>query len=105
MLGIEMFRRAHAGHLVHPCGPPEIPAFDHIYGLTGSLADNDLPDRRRIRQRVVRVLFQRNDSAPSVRTVGGNQDLRLRIVDTVAERLGAESAEYDVMSDSQPCTR
>src|SRR5262249_31055085 len=44
-------------------------------------------------------------SAPSISSVGGNQDLRLRIVDTVAEGLRTEPAENDVMRDSKSRTR
>ena len=50
-------------------------------------------DARTLHDRGVRVVLQRDDGAAPPSAVGGDQHLRLRVVDAVAERLGAESAE------------
>ena len=56
-------------------------------------------------RRVIGILLQRNDGTSSIRSIGGDQNPGFRIVDAVAERFGTESAEDDVMRDSQPGAR
>ena len=59
-------------------------------------------DRRAVRDRVVRVLLERDDLAAAVRAVGGDEDLRLRVVDAVLQRLGGEPAEHDRVRRADP---
>ncbi len=57
------------------------------------LHDDDVPDRGRIGERLVRRLLERNDLPAPVPAVRRHEQHGLRVVDAVAERLGAESAE------------
>ena len=45
-------------------------------------------------KRLVGHLLERNDRSAPVTAVSGHQNRRLRVVDAVAKRLGAESAEH-----------
>ncbi len=45
----------------------------------------------------VRHLLQRHDRAAAISAVGGNQQLALRVVHAIAQRLGAEAAEDDAV--------
>ena len=47
------------------------------------------------RDGLVGVVLERHDGSPAPCAVGGDQHLRLGVVDAFAQRLGAESAEHD----------
>src|SRR5436190_18363697 len=57
--------------------------------------DHDLPNRRRAFQRFVRHLFQRHDGAAPPPAVCSDQEIALRVVDTVSKGIRAELAKHD----------
>ena len=60
-----------------------------------ALHDDDVLDRGRVLQRFVGDLLQRDDLAAALAAVGGDEQRALRVVDAIAQRLGAEAAEHD----------
>ncbi len=74
-----------------------IAALAHVDRDVGIAAphDDDVFDARGFLQRVVGHLLERNDSAAPVAAVGGDEQLCLRVVDPIAQRLGREAAEHD----------
>jgi hypothetical protein len=62
-------------------------------------------DRRALQERVVGVRLERDDLTPAPRAVGGDQDLGLRVVDPVTQRLRAEPTEHDRMRGPDPGAR
>jgi hypothetical protein len=71
--------------------------FLHVDGrlpLVKSLDDHDVANRWGTFQRFIRHLLERNDRPSPPAAVGGNQHVALRIVDAIAERVGAEPAEH-----------
>ena len=52
-------------------------------------------DRRRLGHRGVGALLERDDLAAPPGAVGGDEQLRLGVVDAVAQRVGREAAEHD----------
>ena len=63
-------------------------------GARASHHDDHVLDGRRFLERLVRVALERNDLPASIAAVGGDDDLRLRVVHAVAQRLGREAAEH-----------
>ncbi len=57
-----------------------------------ALHDDDVLDRRRVLERFVRHLLERNDLAAAIAAVGGDEQHRLRVVDAIAQRLGGNAA-------------
>ena len=64
--------------------------------------DNDVLDRRRLAHRIVHHLLERHDPAAPVATIGGHQHAGFRVVDPVAQRLGAEAAEHNAVHGADP---
>ena len=62
-----------------------------------ALHDDDVLDRRRVRERLVGHLLERHDLAAAIAAVGGDEQRGLRVVDAIAQRLGAEAAEDDAV--------
>ena len=62
-----------------------------------ALHDDDVLDRRRACQRLVGHLLERHDLAAAIAAVGGDEQPCLRVVDAIAQRLGAEAAEDDAV--------
>src|SRR5581483_8946543 len=52
--------------------------------------------------RLVGVALERHDAAAAVAAVAGDQHLCLRVVDAVAQRLGAEAAEDHAVRGTDP---
>ena len=59
-----------------------------------ALDDDDVLDRRRLAQRLVGHLLQRDDLPAAVAAVRGDEQHGLCVVDPIAQRLGAETAEH-----------
>ena len=72
-------------------------------GLT--LDDDDVPDRRRVRERLVGHLLERHDLAAAIAAVGRDEQDRLRVVDAIAQRLRAEAAEDDAVDGADARAR
>ena len=98
ILAVHGFRLAGHRLAFHQVVPPDVAAVHHLFvGGSGAAQHHHLLDAGRAVQRVVGVLLEGNDAAAPVAAVGGYQQLRLRVVDAVAQRLGAEPAEHDAM--------
>ena len=78
----------------HEVVPPHVAAVGHVTSLLGAAQHEDVLDRRRRRDRLVGDVLERDDRAPAPGTVGGDEHLRLRVVDAVLERLRGEAAEH-----------
>ena len=70
-----------------------------------ALDDDDVLDRRRVAQRLVGHLLERDDLAAPVAAVGGDEQHGLRVVDAIAQRLGAEAAEDDAVDGADARAR
>ena len=66
-----------------------------------ALDDDDVADRRRVLQRLVGHLLERHQLAASIAAVGRDQHRALRVVDAIAQRLGAEPAEHDAVHGAE----
>ena len=62
-----------------------------------ALDDDDVFDRRRVGQRLVGDLFQWHDLSASISAISSDEQPRLRVVDAIAQRFGAEPAEDDAV--------
>ena len=87
MLALERFRRALGLLLVDEVVPPNVAADRPRHVLLRTSHDEDLLDRLRLRDGIVRVLLQRDGAPLPVAAVGGDEHLRLRIVDAAGQRL------------------
>ncbi len=56
-------------------------------------------------ERLVGHLLERHDLAAAVAAVGGDEQRRLRVVDAIAQRLGAEAAEDDAVDGADARAR
>ena len=65
--------------------PPQVAAGLHRALRLGAPQHEDVLDRRRLGQRLVGDLLERDDRATAPGTVGGDQHSRLRVVDPVLE--------------------
>ena len=74
--------------------PPVVAAGLHRHRLSRPPHDHHVLDRPRARQRAVHVGLERHHASAAVAAVRGHDDLRLRVVHAVAERLRAEAAEH-----------
>ena len=74
-----------------------VAAFLHVHRhrrAVQPLDDDHVLDRRRALERLVGHLLQRHHLAAAPAAVGGDEQRGLRVVDAVAQRLGAEAAEH-----------
>ena len=95
VLAVHRLRLAGHGLAFHQVVPPDVAAVHHlVVGGAGAPEHHHLLDAGRSVQRVVGVLLEGNDAAASPAPVGGDQQLRLRVVDPVAQGLGAEPPEH-----------
>jgi hypothetical protein len=78
---------------------------DRNRAAAAALVDDDVLDGRGTGQRFVRNLLQLHDSAAAISAVGRDEQPRLGVVDAVAQRLGAESAEHDAVNGADARTR
>ncbi len=75
--------------------PPEVSAGYHaLVGVAGAAHHHHLFHDGRARHGLVGVLLELDNVAPPVATVGGNQHLRLAVVNSVAQRFGAETPKH-----------
>ncbi len=95
MLALERLRRALRLLLVDQVVPPDIPTDRPRHVLLGAADDEDLLDRLRLRDGVVGVLLESDRAPLAIAAVGGDEDLRLGVVDASGERFGREAAEDD----------
>ena len=99
VLGVHRLWRADVRRVLHQLVVPVVPPGLHVDAQIGGAAadDDDAGDRRGRRQRLVGHLLERHDIAATVAAVGGDQHLALRVVDAIAQRIGAEPAEHHVV--------
>ncbi len=95
MLRVDGLRGAVRLLLRNEVVPPHVTALGPGHLLLGAADDQDLLHGRRLGDRIVRVLLERDDVALPVAAVGGDDDLRLGVGDAAGERLGREAAEHD----------
>ena len=96
VLRIHPLGLADVGRVLHQAVVPVVAPFLDVNwdGRTvQALDDDDVLDRRRAFERFVRHLLQRHDLAAPPAAVRGHEQRRLRVVDAIAQRLGAEAAE------------
>ena len=84
---------------------PDVPARRERVLVLASPERDHVLDARTLRDGLVRVRLQRDDLSPAPGAVRGDQDLRLGVVDPVAERVRAEAAEHDRVRSSDPRAR
>ena len=86
---------------VHQLVVPVVAALLHVHREASAVPA--LHDDRRARSTAClcsassAICFERHDLAAAVAAVGGDEQPRLRVVDAVAQRLGAEAAEDDAV--------
>jgi hypothetical protein len=108
ILGIHHLGFAFVVRMLHEPVVPVVAPLDHVHmcfpdGPRGAALHHDhVLDRRALLERLVGVALERDDLAATVPAVGGDHDLRLRIVHPVAQRLGAEAAEDHRMHRADP---
>ena len=99
MLGVERDGRALLGLAVHDVVPPDVAAVLHGRPALDRIAqppdDEHVLDGRGRQQRLVDGRLEGRRLAPPPAAVRGDDQLRLRVVDAIRERLGAEAAEDD----------
>ena len=74
--------------------PPHVATGLHLAVRLGAPEDEDVLDARRLSERLVGDVLQRDDRAAAPRAVGGDEDARLGVVDPILERLRGESSEH-----------
>ena len=67
--------------------------------------DDDLLDRRGLHYGLVGHVLQRDDVTAAPRAILREEDLALRVIDAIAEGVGAEATEDDRMGRADPCAR
>ncbi len=85
------------GRVLHQPVIPVIAALLHVHRHRRALQpldDDHVLDRRRALERHVGHLLERHHLAAAPAAVGGDEQRGLRVVDAVAQRLGAEAAEH-----------
>ena len=87
--------------------PPQVAPVGPLDVLLGAAHDEHLLDRRlyalaAVAQRLVDVHLQCRGAALAIPAVGGDHDLRARIVDARAKAVGAESAEDHRVHGAEP---
>ena len=78
----------------HWSRPAFIGAGDPPIALLRAPHDHHVLDRRRLCERIVRILLERHYAAATKAAVGRDEHLRLRVDDAIAQRLGREAAEH-----------
>ena len=85
-----------ASGVLHQLVVPVVAALLHVHREArrrSRCTTTTCADRRRVLQRLVGHLLERHELAAAIAAVGGDQHRALRVVDAVAQRLGAEAAE------------
>ena len=111
VLRVHLLRLARVRRILHQPVIPVVAPFLDVHGRVRTLPrmeplhDDNVPDRGRACQRLVGHLLERHDRAAAPSAVGGDQQIALRVVDAIAERLGAEPAEHDRVRRADPRAR
>ncbi len=100
ILRVHLLRLTRIRRILHqPVIPVVAPLLDvdHVGTLSPMqpLHDDDVRDRRCSLQRFIGHLLERDDRAAPPSAIGGDEQVALSIVDAVAKRFGAETAEDD----------
>jgi hypothetical protein len=104
MLGIELDGGKVLFSFFFEIVPPQIAPFFPGYFFFGALNDNGFFNGVAFFQSFVGGFFQRHDFSAAIATVGGDQDFRLAIGDTVGESGSAETTEHDRMNGAHART-
>ena len=75
--------------------PPVITTFDEVDRVSCPLQNDNVFDVRAVLDRVISEVLDRNSLAAATALFRSNDDARLAVIDTVLQRLGGETAEYD----------
>lgn len=75
--------------------PPVITTFNEVDWVPCPLQNENVFDVRAVLDRVISEVLDRNSLAAATALVRSNDDARLAVIDTVLQRLGGETAEYD----------
>jgi len=76
----------------------------HVDRVVATAHHDDLLDARRGCDGLVGLGLEREHLAAAIATIGGDEHLRLRIVDAVGQRLGREAAEHHAVRSTDACT-
>ena len=100
VLGVHALRLARRRRVGHQLMPPVIAPVLHagervvVDAAVPALDDDDVLDRRALFERLVGVPLERHERTAAIAAVGRDEQLRLRVVDAIAQRFGRESAEH-----------
>ena len=101
VLAVHGLRLAGQRLVGHQVVPPHVAALHHaVIRVAGTPHHHYFLDGGRTVQRLVDVLLEFNDAAPPVAAVGGDNDLRLGVVDPVADRFGAKATEHHAVGSA-----
>src|SRR2546428_2780403 len=92
ILGIHRFGGTLLPRALHQLRPPKIAPCLERHRLAGATQHDRVLDGRRVRERIVGILFQRHDRAAAVAAAGSDQDFRAGIVDPGPQRPRGEPA-------------
>ncbi len=103
VLGVERLGRVLVGGGVDDVVPPQVAALGPLHVLAGAPDHDDvLHAVRAAVQGPVDRRLERGRAAAAVAAVGGDDELRLGVVDPAPQRVGAEPAEDDAVRGAEP---
>ena len=107
VLGVQGFGRTVVRGILHQAVIPVVAALLDVHRDVGEAAlhDDDVFDARCLLERFVGDLLERDDRAAPIAAVGGDEHRCGRVVDAIAQRLGAESAEHHGMDGADARAR
>src|SRR5437764_14550222 len=103
MLRVQRFGRALVGGFGHQFMPPVITTGLHIDGSSGAFVNDDILHCRTRLQRFFYCREQLDFTAPTERTVLGDYDRGLTIVNAINESVCRETAEDDCVRCADAC--
>ena len=95
IFGLHLFRRAFSGGFRHQIVIPHVPTGDDVARLVVAFHDDDLLDARRVRERGVSELLEREGFSGAERDVRGDEQFAFGIVDATRKGIRAESTKHD----------
>ena len=104
MLAVERLGGADARRVDLQLVPPVVAARRPVDLQAGPAIDDDVLERRADGRGAVGILLERDDLAAAIAAVGGDQHLRLAVLDPPGEGLGAEAAEDHRVRRADPGT-
>ena len=102
MSAVEWLGGAVCGDILLFTMPPDIPARLDVDIEVGASEDDDLVHGLVPLERVIDILFERNNLATAITAVRSNNDLGAAVGNAILDALGAESTEYDGVDGTDP---